>query len=155
MNNTAPHKTRKHPFAPLHIPALYASLACLLFAVSCPGLAADNDYLRALEAEADNSHSKTDSTPAAGNNYLDALSAEAQSSSSIMTTDQHDDSYYQALEKMAALINDKKPSTYKFYEKLSPDDQARVFDDYRADTSPPDQRLSQVQKRVMDLYFKK
>lgn len=155
MNNTAPNKTRKNPFAPLHSPCLTAFLICLLFAVSCPGLAANNNYLHALEAEADNSSNKTTNTPAAGNNYLDALSAEAASSSSIVTTDQHDDAYYQALEKMAALIKDQKPSTYKFYEKLSPDDQSRVFDDYRADDSTPDQRLSHVQKRVVDLYFKK
>ncbi|MDT8382887.1 MAG: hypothetical protein RRB22_00570 [Gammaproteobacteria bacterium] len=155
MNNAAPKKTCEHPLAQLHLSGLSAPLLCLLVTVSFPGFAADDDYLRSLEAESSNSGNKTTATPAVGSNYLDALSAEAASSSSIVTTDQHDDAYYQALEKMAALIKDKKPSTYKFYEKLSLEDQARIFDDYRAATSTPDQRLSHVQKRVMDLYFKK
>ena len=90
----------------------------------------------------------------AADDYLDALSEEAESSSKVSAS-QHDDAYFKAKEKMEEFLKTKKPSTYKFYKKLTPKKQARVFEHYNADKSDTDTRLTHLKKQVMDAYFKK
>jgi len=133
-----------------------ASLSAILIfplTVIRPSFAADDDYLRSLNDES-NGLSNTTTTSGKSNNYLDALSEEAESSSKVSTS-QHDDDYYKALKKMEEFLKTKKPSTYKFYKKLTPKKQTRVFEHYSADKSDPDARLTHLKKQVMDAYFKK
>lgn len=129
-------------------------MICLLF-ISRPGFAADDAYLRSLEAESNNSRTATSNSSGSVNNYLDALSEEAEASAKISAGSQHDDDYFRDMEKMESLLRSKKPSTYTFYKKLSPKNQARVFEYYAADKSGSSDRLTHLQKQILDAYFKK
>ena len=147
MNNKS--RTNRSTF--LHNAALLTALGCLLV-ISSSSFAADDDYLRSLEAESNNA-ATSPSEPS--NNYLDALSAEAESSSNVSTSTQHDETYNKQLEEMELFLKNNKPSTYKFYKKLSKKNKARVFEHYAEDKSEPETRLSHLKKQVMDAYFKK
>jgi len=131
---------------------LLTIFGCLL-AISSASYAADDDYLRSLEAESNNSSTSVSS--GSGNNYLDALSAEADASAKVSSGKQNDPDYDKNLKKMESLLKSKKPSTYKFYIKLSKNKKGLIFEQYSADKSDPDNRLSRLKKHVMDVYFKK
>lgn len=138
----------------LHV-TTFTPILLFLLAASSSSLAADDDYLRSLEAESNNSRNTTTNTSKPGNNYLDALSAEAESSASISTNTQRDDTYNKQLKKMERLLKTNKPSTYKFYKKLSKEKKIRIFEHYAVDKSDADTRLSHLKKQVMDAYFNK
>ena len=154
MKNTALKKTRINRTTPLH-PATSGAVLIFLLAAINPSFAADDDYLRSLESESNNSRSATTNPSGTGNNYLDALSDEAESSSKVSTGAQHDEAYFREMKNMEELLKNKKPSTYKFYKKLNPKKQARIFEHYMADNSDSDTRLSHLKKQVMDTYFKR
>lgn len=152
MNNFTQNKAQTNRAYFIRIPALLTIFGCLL-AISSSSFAADDDYLRLLEAESNTSRNTASS--GSGDNYLDALSAEADASAMVSSGKQHDADYDINLKKMESLLKSKKPSTYKFYKKLSKKKQALVFEQYTADKSDPDNRLSRLKKHVMDVYFKK
>ena len=139
---------------------LIPRLTALLFALFCltaasQTFAADNDYLRALEGESAGNRSSSTTSSKSGNSYLDALSDEADSSAQVHSGETHDESYYKNQQKMVETLRLEKPSTYKFYTKLTPKNKIQVFEKYSADSSDTDSRLSHLQKIIMDLYFKK
>jgi hypothetical protein len=154
LNNKAKKNIRKNDCTGLHFAGFIATMICLL-AISKPSLAADDDYLRSLENESTNSRTSTTNTSGSSSNYLDALSAEAEASAKVATGDQHDEAYYKKMKKMEAVLEEKKPSTFKFYKKLTPKKQALVYDHYAADESDSGDRLSHLQKKIMDIYFKR
>lgn len=92
---------------------------------------------------------------AADDGYLDALSEEAESSAHVRGAEKHDEAYYDNQKKMVEMLKLERPSTYKFYTKLTPKNKTRVFEKYMTDDSDLDNRLSHLQKHIMDMYFKK
>lgn len=151
MKKTA--QTKNLWFPRLTTPLL--TLLCLstfsLIAAS-PIFAADDAYLSALEGESGSSSASSKS----GDSYLDALSDEAESSSKVQSGEKHDEAYYENQKKMVETLRLERPATYKFYTKLTPKDKARVFEKYSTDEAETDDdRLSHLQKFIMDLYFKK
>ena len=153
MKNTALKISQTINATFLRLVSLAAILIFPLTVIS-PSFAADDDYLRSLNDES-NGISNTTTPSGKSSNYLDALSEEAEASSKVSTGTQHDDAYLKAKEKMEELLQNKKPSTYKFYKKLTPKKKARVFEHYNADKSDTDTRLTHLKKQVMDAYFKK
>ena len=151
------NKQQTTNFSFFHI-ALIATILLFLLTTGSSSFAADDDYLRSLEAEStDQSSTTSTSKPGnkSGNNYLDSLSAEAESSANVSTNAQHGDDFNKQLKKMEQFLKHSKPSTYKFYKKLSKKKQERIFEKYAADKSDPDSQLSHLKKQVMDAYFKK
>ena len=139
---------------------LFPRLTTLLFTLFClaaasQAFAADDDYLRALEGESGGNRGSSTPSSKSGNSYLDALSDEADSSAQVHSGETHDESYYKNQQKMVETLRLEKPSTYKFYTKLTPKNKIQVFEKYNADSSDTDSRLSHLQKIIMDLYFKK
>lgn len=86
-------------------------------------------------------------------NYLDALAVEAESTANVVTSNELDPAEQKQFKKMESLLETERPSTYKFYSKLYPKNKERVFRIYVNDKSGPSDRLSHLQKQVMDLYF--
>ena len=85
--------------------------------------------------------------------YLRAL--EAESHSEVRSSNEHDDAYYENQKKMVELLKTERPTTYKFYTKLTPRNKAKVFQQYSADDADMEGRLSHLQKHIMDLYLSK
>ena len=100
--------------------------ATVVFAVA-PAIAVDDDYLKALESEADDTGSLTIKP---GNN------PNAASSNS------------KAKENFEKLLEFELPSTYKFYTKLNPNDQNKVVRHYSKE-----KKMSAASKLIFDLYF--
>lgn len=134
------------------------TLSCLitfsLITVS-PVFAADDAYLRALEGESGGNRSSSTGSSKSGDSYLDALSDEAESSAHVHSGEEHDEAYYENQKKMVETLRLERPSTYKFYTKLTPKNQVRVFEKYSLDDADTNERLSHLQNHIMDLYFKK
>lgn len=106
----------------LMIGALFTSSPVIAVAV-------DEDYLKALESEADDTGSVAKKKP--GNPQSAPSSVEGK----------------QEFEK---LLEFELPSTYKFYTKLNADDQARVIHRYNQD-----QKMSAASKLIFDIYFER
>jgi len=122
-----------------------------IFAAS-PTLATDDDYLSALESEAGNNVApKKKST---GDNYLDELSTEAEASAHVSTNkDRAGPTKEQlALEK---LLENEKPSTFKYYKKLNRRDKATIVELYRIDNADTSTKFDHLRKKILDLYFKR
>lgn len=85
--------------------------------------------------------------------YLHELANEAESTANVSTTKSPDGAEKKAFEKMEALLEAERPSTYKFYTKLYPKNKERVFKFFANDQSDQNNRLSHLQKKVMDIYF--
>lgn len=138
---------------------LFPRLTALLFTLLCltaanQAFAADDAYLRALEGESGGNSSSSASSSKSGGSYLDALSDEATSSGQVHSGEQHDETYYENQKKMVETLRLERPSTYKFYTRLTPKNQTQIFEKYSADESDTGDRLSHLQKHIMDLYFK-
>jgi hypothetical protein len=111
---------------------LFCSLVvCALFA-AVPAIAADDDYLKALESEADDTGSLTQN-PA--NNPQNAAPPSQGVKNSVK-------------ENFEKLLEFELPSTYKFYTKLTPADQNKVVRHYNKE-----KKLSAASKLIFDLYF--
>lgn len=107
----------------------YLAAAVLLWgmlAISTQGvvLAADDGYLKALEAEAENSAHVQEKKP------------EAKKPKSLQ-------------EEFEEQLKAERPNTFNFYEKLTPEDKATVLATYKES-----HRLSPAARKVLDLYFK-
>lgn len=87
------------------------------------------------------------------NDYLDELASEAEATANVSPDKPLDASEQEQFKKMEALIKDKKPSTYRFYRKLSTKNKERAFKYFSNDSSKMKKRMSHLKKKVMDLYF--
>ncbi len=136
-------------------PRVYTLLLAFSLITVSTAFAADDAYLSALEGESGGNHSSSTTSSKSGDSYLDALSDEAESSANVHTGEQHDDAYYENQKKMVEMLRIERPSTYKFYTKLTPKNKARVFEKYNTDDADTGDRLSHLQNHIMDIYFKK
>jgi len=93
--------------------------------------AADNAYLKALEAEAENSAHVQEKKAAA------AAAAAAQAKPKSLQ------------EEFEEQLKVERPNTFNFYEKLSPEDKATVLMTYKES-----HKLPPAARKVLDLYFK-
>ena len=107
-----------------------------LFA-GCPAAAVDDDYLKALESEADDTGSMAkkplNSSPTTAN--------PAGANSGVNNNEK---------ESFEKLLEFELPSTYKFYTKLNAQDQAKVITHYNQE-----KKMSAASKIIFDLYFQR
>ena len=89
---------------------------------------------------------------AESSDYLDALSQEADSTSSIAKAAPSESS--SDMSEMETKLKVQKPATYKFYLRLAQDDKKTVFATYNSNAASERERITHIQKKVMDLYFK-
>ena len=87
------------------------------------------------------------------NEYLDELASEAEATANISSDKPLDAAEQEQFKKMEALIKEKKPSTYRFYAKLSTKNKERAFKYFSNDSSKMKKRMSHLKKKIMDLYF--
>lgn len=85
--------------------------------------------------------------------YLNELASEAEATANVSRQNRLDPSDKKQMKAMELLLKDKKPSTYKYYVKLNKKNKVRAFEQYTNDQSNSKERLSHLQKKVMDLYF--
>ena len=85
--------------------------------------------------------------------YLNELANEAEATANVVINNDLDSAELKKFEKMEALLETERPSTYSFYKKLSPKNKEQVFKFYTNDKSTKSDRLSHLQSRVMDIYF--
>jgi len=85
--------------------------------------------------------------------YLDELATEAEATDSVSKKSQLSPSEQKQLKEMESLLKSEKPSTYKYYEKLRQKNKENAYEAFAKDHSGQDDRLSHLQKKVMDLYF--
>jgi hypothetical protein len=104
-------------------------IVCKSFA-ALPAIAADDDYLKALESEADDTGSLTTQQ----NNNPNPGKSNGVTNS--------------AKEKFEKLLEFELPSTYKFYSKLNAEDQSKVIKRYNKE-----KKMSAASKLIFDLYF--
>jgi hypothetical protein len=121
------------PIFKSHKRLLYALVVCALFTV--PAIAADDDYLKALESEADDTGSLTQKPT----NTQNATSPSSQDVKGVKNS---------AKENFEKLLEFELPSTYKFYTKLTPVDQNKVVRHYNQE-----KKMSTASKLIFDLYF--
>jgi len=116
-----------------------------------PVLAVDDDYLRALEGEASGS---TADTTKGSDDYLSTLSAEAEASAHVADSTNKiiPDEEQLALEEF---LQNKKPTTYKYYKKLNAEDKIKIVDYYHNDHTDKATRVGHLRKKILDLYFKR
>lgn len=93
------------------------------------------------------------SPPLLAENYLDELAVEAEATASVSKQSKLGPSDKQQMQKMESLLKEQKPSTYKYYVKLTKKNKVRAFENFSNDQSDRKSRLSHLQKKVMDLYF--
>lgn len=93
------------------------------------------------------------SQPSLAGDYLSELANEAEATANVVTSSQLDSAEQQKFKKMEALLETERPSTYTFYKKLYPKNKERVFKYFENDESSQNDRLSHLQKQVMDVYF--
>ena len=86
-------------------------------------------------------------------NYLDELAVEAEATASVAKKSQLSPDDRNELKMMEALLEDKKPSTYKFYVKLNKKNKVHAYEEWSTDTSADKDRIHHLQKKVLDLYF--
>jgi len=114
-------KNRKRIFRTLVVCALFVAL---------PAIAVDDDYLKALESEAD------DTGTVNQNPTRNSQSGTTKSGKN------------NAKEDFEKLLEFELPSTYKFYTKLNPTDQNKVVRHYNQE-----KKMSSASKLIFDLYF--
>lgn len=92
--------------------------------------------------------------PAADDNYLKALEAEAENSAQVKEKQAAAAAQVQAKpkslqEEFEEQLKADRPNTFNFYEKLSPEDKATVLMTYKES-----HKLPAAARKVLDLYFK-
>jgi len=93
---------------------------------------------------------------AASDAYLDALSSEAENSAHVSPSKQKaGPSENERLVKLEAFLLKEKPTTFKYYEKLSSTDKVRVLVLYESSHDDKKETLAEIRKKVLDLYFKR
>ena len=85
--------------------------------------------------------------------YLDELATEAEATAAVSKKSQLSPAEKAQFEEMESQLKSEKPSTYKYYVKLKQSNKERAFEMFAGDSSAPKDRLSHLQKKVMDLYF--
>ena len=93
-------------------------------------------------------------TNAADTDYLEELSQEAESTSKVKKTKQLDGESSKKMVRMEQQLETIKPSAFKYYKRLDTNDRLQVFSSYVADESEEKKRISNIRKKIMDLYFK-
>lgn len=86
-------------------------------------------------------------------NYLDELAIEAEATASVSKKSLLSPNERNELKKMEEILADKKPSAYRFYEKLNKKNKEYAYEAWAADTSTEKDRVNHLRKKVMDLYF--
>ena len=114
------------------IKILFTSCLFVFCILSTTVLAEEEDYLKALEAEAEDS-AKIDNSN--NSNSKDKPKVEA-----ILNTKE--------FLQFEALLESNRPTTYRFYRKLKPTDRTVVYSIYKID-----HKLKKASKIVLDLYF--
>jgi hypothetical protein len=93
---------------------------------------------------------------AASDAYLDALSSEAEDSAHVSSSQQKaGPSENERLVKLEAFLLKEKPTTFKYYEKLSSTDKVTVLVLYESSHADKKETLAELRKKVLDLYFKR
>ena len=108
-------------------------LTLLLFmscTLSASVRAADDNYLKELEVEAENSAQVTNQKKSKNNSGLSVDQKEFKQFESAMKS--------------------RRPAIYRFYKKLNKDDKSIIFSIYQED-----QKFTRASKVVFDLYFDK
>ena len=111
---------------------IFCALIVWVLSIGLPATAADDDYLKALESEADDTGSLT--TDSTGDPQSGATSNNGANNKDKENFEQH--------------LEFELPSTYKFYKKLNPNDQNKVVKHYSKD-----KKMSAASKLIFDLYF--
>ena len=132
------------------IPTLTGLLFSLTTATS---FAADDAYLNALKAEA-NGRSAPQKV-AVNEQYLDALSAEAEAGAKIGNGNGNMGASNEVRHEMETLLKEEKPTSFKYYKKLSSKDKAKVAASYSKDTGDKKAKLDHLRHQILDLYFKR
>ena len=91
---------------------------------------------------------------AADADYLQMLENEANSSSSVSSRALNDAVSESDMTELEKTLQSEKPSTYKYYNNLSKRDKTKIVNYYTADNSNQSERLSHIQKKILDFYFK-
>jgi len=136
------------PSASLIIPFI-ASLFFILTASSV--LAADDDYLKELESEASDS---TSTATKGSDDYLSTLSAEAEASAHVADKVKKSADVEEQL-VLEKFLQDKKPTTFKYYKKLNDADKTKIVEYYNSDHADKATRVGHLRKKILDLYFKR
>ena len=93
---------------------------------------------------------------AASDAYLDALSSEAENSAHVSSsTKKGGPSENERLVKLEEFLLKEKPTTFKYYEKLSSTDKVKVLVIYESRGADKKETLAVLRKKVLDLYFKR
>ena len=109
------------------------SMALLVLCIfSIDTYALDEDYLKALEAEAEDSAKVSNETK-----------PEPKNKTKTESTSKRDEFL-----KFEAILEFNRPTTYRFYKKLGAEDKRTVFSVYQKDHA-----LKKIGKVVLDLYF--
>lgn len=107
--------------------------------ISPPAPAADDDYLKALEAEAKNSANLSKRVKT---NSLNSKSGNADRPMK-KTSAQN-----QVRTEFEQTLANERPATYTFYKKLPESDKSSVLDTYKES-----KKISTTSKKIFDLYF--
>ncbi|MFV2056251.1 MAG: hypothetical protein ACC707_07265 [Thiohalomonadales bacterium] len=89
----------------------------------------------------------------AESDYLDELSQEAESTSHVQKN-HRDKTSVKRMAKMELQLEATTPSTFKYYQRLGSSDRLKVFGYFDADSSDEKKKISNIRKKIMDLYFK-
>lgn len=93
---------------------------------------------------------------AASDAYLDELSSEAEDSAHVSSGKQKGGpSENERLVKLEEFLLKEKPTTFKYYEKLTLADKVKVLNIYESSQADKKETLATLRKRVLDLYFKR
>jgi len=104
-----------------------------------PAPAADDDYLKALEAEAKNSAKLTKQSKSS------VITKElGKSSTPVQTVPKNK----QLRTEFEQTLENERPATYTFYQKLPESDKSSVLDTYKES-----KKISTTSKKIFDLYF--
>jgi len=104
-----------------------------------PAPAAEDDYLKALEAEARNSAKLNKQAPSTGKN-----SKTVNTSNSVKPKSKEK----QLRVEFEQTLANERPATYSFYKKLPESDKSSVLDTYKES-----KKISTTSKKIFDLYF--
>jgi hypothetical protein len=99
---------------------------------STSALAADDDYLKALEIEAEKSASVNTNQSKPNKNSFDILIDQKK------------------FKKFESELRSRRPATYKYYRQLNAEEKSVIFSIYQED-----QKFTRASKVVFDIYFDK
>ena len=107
-------------------------LLCVGFMLATSAFAADDDYLKALEIEAEKSAEVSNNKTKSNKNNFDLL------------VDQ------KKFKKFESELKSRRPATYKYYRQLNAEEKSVIFSIYQED-----HKFTRASKVVFDIYFDK